>query len=1182
MTQHIRRRLVAGLAATALVLGAASALDTRAAAPAAAAGLTVTVPGSHGVALGCPGDWEPGCLAGSLAERADGVYAATFDIPAGDYAFKVAIGGSWSENYGRGGEAGGADIAYTAPGGPITFFYDPVTHYATTTAMGPVVSLAGSFQQQLGCRGPWADDCLAAWMQDPDEDGVYTFATRALATGGYEVKVVHGLSWSENYGAGGVAGGANIPFSVSAGDLVSFRYSLADHLLTVETTDTPPAGIGTQQAQWIDTRTIAVPADLAPSASTWTLHGSDNAGIALDSGEVVGGQRIDLGAPGALTAAQLEQRPDLSGYHALRVDLPRDRLEELLQGQLKVSAAESNGAVSAFTGVQIPGVLDDAYAREASASTLGASWSQGAPTVRLWAPTAQRVWLSRWEPGAAVASVEPASRDSAGVWTVSGDDGWAGSEYLWSLEVYAPTTDRIERNQVTDPYSVALTTGSSRSVLVDLDDPATRPALWRDSAAPELASPTSRTIYELSVRDFSATDPTVPEQLRGTYGAFAFDGAGARHLRELAEAGLNTVHLQPTFDFSSVIEDRSARTEPSCDLASYGPASTEQQACIAATAERDSFNWGYDPLHFLAPEGSYAADPSGAARVAEFRTMVGALHADGLQVVLDQVFNHTSGSGQAANSVLDRVVPGYYQRLDREGAVYTSTCCQNVATEHAMTEKLMVDTVVLWARQYRVDGFRFDLMGFNSVSDLAAMRAALDELTLEADGVDGAAVALYGEGWDFGEVSGNALFTQAIQGQLGGTGVGTFNDRLRDAVRGGSPVDGSTVQKQGYGSGLGTASNGLPVNGDETAGLGHAEDLIKIGLAGNLRDFRFMTSDGVVKAGSELDYNGSEAGYADEPDETVNYVDAHDNQTLYDALALKLPRSTSMSDRVRMHVLSLATATLSQSPSMWLAGTDLLRSKSLDNNSYDSGDWFNAIDWTGADNAFGRGLPPARDNAEQWDIDREILADPTLRPSADDIASASAQSRALLTLKASSPLFSLGSAAAIDEKLDFPAAQTPGTILMAIDDTLGADADPERAGALVVFNAGTADVTERVPAFAGRDFALSDVQSAGADPVVTGTRWDADTGTVTVPARTVAVLFEPEATAGLPAPEEGLRPPAVEELPPASLAATSDGRTPASLAQTGAEPLGLWAIAFGLLVAGVVVRAVRRRASIRS
>jgi len=217
------------------------------------------------------------------------------------------------------------------------------------------------------------------------------------------------------------------------------------------------------------------------------------------------------------------------------------------------------------------------------------------------------------------------------------------------------------------------------------------------------------------------------------------------------------------------------------------------------------------------------------------------------------------------------------------------------------------------------------------------------------DGVDGSRVYLYGEGWNFGEVADNRLFTQATQGQLGGTGIGTFSDRLRDAVRGGGPFD-EDPRVQGFGSGAYSDPNGAPVNGTEAEQLARAQhqaDLVRLGLAGNLRDFSFLASDGQVRTGAEIDYNGRPAGYAQSPEEVITYVDAHDNETLFDALTLKLPTDTPMADRVRMNTPSLATTALAQTPSFWHAGADLLRSKSLGRNSYNSGDWFNVLDISG-------------------------------------------------------------------------------------------------------------------------------------------------------------------------------------------------------------------------------------------
>lgn len=1076
----------------------------------------VTVPGSHNSEMGCAGDWTPGCEVAKLTLRADGIYAGTFDVPAGDYEYKVAINGSWDVNYGANGEPNGPNVTYSHAGGPITFYWNPNTKVVSSTAEGPTVTLPGSFQSEVGCPGDWQPECLASLMQDGDKDGVYTWSTSSIPDGSYEVKVAHGLSWDENYGVGGTPGGGNYSFTAETGKLVEFRYTIATHVLEIIVTDPPLAGTGQSRAHWVSEDTLAWPAELlggaAAADATWTLEHSPDAALAVADGAVTGGgDAVELALdPAGLSDAQLATFPALEGFLALRpVGVDRAAVQELLTEQLAI-AQSTDGALSAFTGVQVPGVLDDLYADAVASVPLGVSWQGDEPTLSLWAPTAQSVSLEVWPSGGTGdPAVIPAEFDTAdGTWSVDGAS--AGDEYRWSVEVYAPTTGAIETNSVTDPYSVALTPNSARTVIVDLDDPALAPEQWAETPAPVVERPVDRAIYELHVRDFSIGDETVPEAERGTYRAFTRDSAGTAQLEQLADAGINTVHLLPTFDIATIEERREAQATPACDLASFGPASAEQQACLEPIRDLDGFNWGYDPFHFQVPEGSYAVDPNGGARVAEFREMVGALHATGLQVVLDKVYNHTAQSGQGEKSVLDRVVPGYYQRLNAVGNVETSTCCQNIATEHEVAEKLMVDSVVLWAKEYKVDGFRFDLMGHHSKANMLAVRAALDELTLAEDGVDGSAVYLYGEGWNFGEVANNALFEQATQGQLGGTGIGTFNDRLRDGVHGGSPVVGESIFDQGFGTGLAGDPNGKPVR-EGTRNLGQQTDLVKIGLAGNLRDFEFTGYDGVLKSGAEVDYNGSPAGYADQPEEVINYVDAHDNETLYDLGVLKLPTDTPMADRVRMNTLSLATVTLSQSPSFWHAGTELLRSKSLDRNSYNSGDWFNRIDWTGQESTFGSGLPPAADNEDKWSFMAPLLADPALKPAAADIAAAEASALDLLRVRNEVDLLQLGSAELIEEKVTFPNSgsdATPGVIVMQIDDLAGDDVDPELDGALLVFNASPDAVTETVGALAGRSFDLADAQANGSDAVVKTTTWDAATGTVSVPARSVAVLVD--------------------------------------------------------------------------
>ncbi len=883
--------------------------------------------------------------------------------------------------------------------------------------------------------------------------------------------------------------------------------------------------MGESRAQWIDAGTIAWPADPVPAgtdpaALAWKLHSAADGSLEVTDGVVVGGASRDLTyAPGGLSATQLARFPALKGYLALTVTgADRATVEALLKGELFVGEYAADGTARAITAVQIPGVVDDLYSADAAHRTLGATWKDQAPSLALWAPTAQKVDLLLWT-GARNGAVtgDPTrvamTRRADGSWVAPGTRSWAGAAYRYEVSVYAPSTDKVEVNQVTDPYSVALTTNSTHSVLIDLADTAYRPRTWEKTRQPIVADPVDQTIYELHVRDFSIGDKTVPAALRGTYGAFAYDGAGTKHLRTLARAGLTTVHLLPTFDIATIEEDRSKQAVPAGDLASLPADSDQQQAAVTAVADKDGYNWGYDPLHYSTPEGSYARNPDGGARIAEFRTMVGALHADGLQVVLDQVFNHTAASGQDPKSVLDQVVPGYYQRLDATGKVETSTCCQNVAIEHAMAQKLMVDSVVLWARDYKVDGFRFDLMGHHSVATMKAVRAGLDALTPRRDGVNGKAVYLYGEGWNFGEVANNRLFTQATQGQLGGTGIGTFSDRLRDAVRGGGPFD-DDPSIQGFGSGEYTDPNGSAANGttaDQLARVQHDGDLVRLGLAGNLRDYSFLTSAGSVRKGSQLDYNGQPAGYADQPAEVISYVDAHDNETIFDALTLKLPAATTMKDRVRMNTVSLATTALAQTPSFWHAGAEMLRSKSLDRNSFNSGDWFNSLDFTGQDNGFGRGLPPAADNQAKWPYQKPLLANPALKPAPADIATAESASENLLRLRFSTPLFRLGDAALIEAKVTFPGSgptAAPGVIVMRVNDRVGVDVDRKLDGVLVVFNASDEPTTQKIAGLASHDYALSPVLARGADAVVRQTTWNRSTGEVTVPARTVAVLQE--------------------------------------------------------------------------
>jgi pullulanase-type alpha-1,6-glucosidase len=849
----------------------------------------------------------------------------------------------------------------------------------------------------------------------------------------------------------------------------------------------------TSRAIWIDRNTVAW--DGADGAVSTQLVYSHDGSITVQDGALTSDDErwLRLGKT-TLTDAQKAKFPYLKDYTAWSVD-PRDRarVREALGGQVVASQRAANGAVLAATGVQTAGVLDDVY-NAATKAELGPVFHDGRPTLSVWAPTAQSVALEL--DGRTVAMER---NDSTGVWSVTGPASWKNKPYRYVVKVWAPSVRKIVTNKVTDPYSVALTADSERSLVVDLGDRSLAPSGWSALRKPKAVPLRDAQIQELHIRDFSVEDRTVPAKDRGTYLAFTDSSSdGSKHLRELARAGTSHVHLLPAFDIATIPERKSEQATPDCDLASYAPDSDRQQACVAAAAAKDAYNWGYDPYHYTVPEGSYATDPDGTARTVEFRKMVQALNEDGLRVVMDVVYNHTAASGEAGTSVLDQIVPGYYQRLLADGSVADSTCCAGTAPENAMMGKLVVDSIVTWARQYKVDGFRFDLMGHHPKANILAVRKALDALTPAKDGVDGKKIILYGEGWNFGEVANDARFVQATQKNMAGTGIATFSDRARDAVRGGSPFD-SDPGVQGFASGLYTDPDSSAANGttaEQKTRLLHDQDLIKVGLTGNLARYRFTGSSGKEVTGAEVDYGGSPAGYADAPGDALAYVDAHDNESLFDALAYKLPQRTSAADRARMQVLAMATATLSQGPSLSQAGSDLLRSKSLDRNSYDSGDWFNAVHWDCRDgNGFGRGLPMAADNQSKWSYAKPLLT--SVEVGCEQIDGASAAYRDLLRIRTTERAFSLGTAVQVQDELSFPLSgkeETPGVITMELGDLV------------VVFNATPKQQEQQIDSLAGTSYRLHPVQASGADPVVKTSSYAAGSGTFTVPARTVAVF----------------------------------------------------------------------------
>jgi len=768
------------------------------------------------------------------------------------------------------------------------------------------------------------------------------------------------------------------------------------------------------RAIWLDARLLRWPG-VGAGGRFRLYHSASSRMTAAPGAQVAGADgALDLdvhtGAPPPAVAARF---PHVAAGITLQAPADAGSLRKLHREQLLLVQEDAGGRVVRARRLQSPGALDELYATAANVE-LGATVAAGRTKFALWAPTARNVALCLHRDGAGPAySLEQLQRDAqTGVWSAVIDRDLSGDYYTYLVDVHVDGVG-IVRNRVTDPYAVSLTTDSRRGYIANLQSPKLKPPGWDQTPAPiRVQAATDAVIYELHVRDFSIGDATVRPDYRGKYLAFTLDDTdGMRHLQALAAAGVTDVHLLPVFDFGSVPEQGCVTPAP----AGERDGESQQQA-VSAVSAHDCFNWGYDPVHFTAPEGSYATDPAdGAVRIVEFRRMVQALHRAGLRVGMDVVYNHTYASGQDRWSVLDRIVPGYYHRLDETGRVATSTCCANTATEHRMMAKLMLDSAVTWAREYRIDSFRFDLMGHQP-------RAAMEELQARVNAATGRNVLLIGEGWNFGEVADGARFVQASQLSLNGSGIATFSDRTRDAIRGGGAGDSDArqVSAQGYVNGLYYDRNAEAPAGTSVTDLMRAADLVRVGLAGSLRNYRLPAFDGHERPLAQIPYGGSQpAGYVTSPGEVVNYVENHDNQTLYDLNAFKLPLGTSTAERARVQILAAALNAFSQGIAYFHAGMELLRSKSMDRNSFDSGDWFNRIDWTGQDNFFGTGLPPARENAASWPLMRPRLADPRLDPRPADIAWTRAAFSDLLRIRSSSTLFRLRKSADVMERLRF-------------------------------------------------------------------------------------------------------------------------------------------------------------------
>ncbi|MCG3730774.1 pullulanase-type alpha-1,6-glucosidase [Vibrio cincinnatiensis] len=913
-----------------------------------------------------------------------------------------------------------------------------------------------------------------------------------------------------------------------------------------------PVGIDGQKAHWLDADTIAWEA--VANAEYIKLFYSLINDIEMDDDQVItGGAAVELTKSGELSSELKARFRHLASLQAASLDVDDETLRTILKSQIVMVAYNANDEAIAATEVQKAGVLDAVFADsktgDAISQKLGAIVEGSATTFKVWAPTAQDVDLIIYDENLAEEATVVMTEDpETGIWASEAQSNVVNKYYRYQVKVYHPTTGVIETRLVTDPYSLSLSKNSRYSQVVDLEnDSSLKPQGWDTYARPTVEKDEDHVLYESHLRDFSFSDTQGTKAYNGKYLALTeANRESVSHLQALKDAGLTTLHILPAFDIATVDEDAENRVDITdtvgklcgikpeasvCEtesetkvieevLNSYDPATGKAQALMNDLRMLDSFNWGYDPYHYTVPEGSYATDPNGAKRILEFRKMVQATHKMGLKLVMDVVYNHTNASGVNDKSVLDKIVPGYYHRLNvNTGGVENSTCCDNTATENLMMGKLMVDSLLVWADDYKVDGFRFDLMGHQPkdvmVYALEQVRK-IDPNTL-----------FYGEGWDFGEVAQNARFDQATQVNMAGTEIGTFSDRLRDAVRGGSPFDGG-VDSEGlhplrFNQGFGNAAYPNEETKDDKEsenGRLHNQDLVRLGMAGNLADYVLLDYKGETKLGKNVDYNGAPAGYTKAPSENISYVSKHDNQTLWDNNAYKIATGTSSAERARMQSVSLSTVMLGQGIPFIHMGSELLRSKSMQRDSYDSGDWFNRVFFDGSDNHWNVGLPREDKDGANWELIKTIVGDSTAKPDSTDIELTKQQFLELLKIRSTSELFRLDTAQEVMNRVDFRNVgeeQVEGLIVMSIDDgtSAGADLDSNYDAIVAVVNSTSTEQSFKVTGAMG--FELHEVQQKSADNIVKGASFSDET--FTVPALTTAVFVQPQdgaQGAGLP------------------------------------------------------------------
>jgi pullulanase len=507
---------------------------------------------------------------------------------------------------------------------------------------------------------------------------------------------------------------------------------------------------------------------------------------------------------------------------------------------------------------------------------LGAHCSKNETTLRIWAPTAQRIVLriyNQSEGGNHTHLKDMMNKN--GVWLAELPGKWHGVYYTIQCMI-----DNNWMDEVPDPYAFAVGVNGKRAMFCDFSK--TNPPGWNTDRHILPQNYTDMILYELHVRDFSI-DKYSGIKNKGKYLAFTEEGTRSPEsvktgLDHLSEMGITHVHLLPIADFFTVDESR---------------------------PEKNEYNWGYDPLNYNAPEGSYSTNPfDGSTRINEFKQLIKALHNKGIGVIMDVVYNHT---GLINHSSFNQTVPGYYYRQRNNGTFSDASGCGNeIASERYMVRKFIVDSIKFWANEYHIDGFRFDLMGILDIDTMNAIRSEMDKIDRK--------IVIYGEGWTADHSPMNEKYRAVKQNAPTLDRIAFFNDDFRDAMKG----HWGNAQSKGFVS-------GQTLN----------EESVKYAIVA-------ATNHPQINYGY---ISSSDWAWSVSPQQSVNYVSCHDNYTLYDKLKLSCPEA-KLQDLARMVCLASAVLITSQGIPFLHAGVEMLRTKHGHGNTYKSGDEYNMIDWS--------------------------------------------------------------------------------------------------------------------------------------------------------------------------------------------------------------------------------------------